>query len=324
MTRSLPNSSGGQGGSPEVVSFDSTQFKIQPDGTFRISIRAMAAMAGIANGPLSQSLKSAALENPLPVAKALLAQGFDPALIAGWGETGGIPEAAAPTILEYYGIIARKPSEQARIFLLGFSRVGINAYLKEKLQLNQQQAAANALPAELVREQFILQDMVPACVAYLEGLGLSPELAGAHVYRNLPTVAPNLGLLLKGADKTIGEVQEAQLLNVTELWDLYLKPGVSTFTEAQVSVIRQYLSAKGSGAALVNLLLIAAGMQEKTNSASQNFKATEKGQKFSKTITQSARHNDGHHTVIRPLWKETVVESLVAQMSRILWEEGEV
>jgi hypothetical protein len=324
MARSLSDSGGGNGSSPEVVSFDSTQFRLQPDGTFRISIRAMAAMAGIAESGLRASLKSAAHENPLPCAKSLLAQGFNPAHLSTWGETGGIPEDAAPTILEYYGIVANKPKQQARIFLLGFSRVGINAYLKEKLQLNQQQATANALPAELVREQFILRDMVPACVAYLEGLGLSPELAGAHVYRNLPTVAPHLGLLLKGADKTLGEVQEAQLLNPTELWDLYLKPGVSAFTEAQISVIRQYLSAKGGGAALANLLLIAAGMQEKTNSASQTFKATQKGQKFSTTLTQAARNSESHHTIIRPLWKETVVESLLAQMSRILWEEGEV
>ena len=44
------------GASPE---FDRSQFKIQPDGTFRITIRAMAAMAGIDDGSLSRSLQSA-------------------------------------------------------------------------------------------------------------------------------------------------------------------------------------------------------------------------------------------------------------------------
>jgi hypothetical protein len=313
------------GNLPAPISFDSTQFKLQADGTFRISIRAMAAMAGVDQSSLTRSLKSAEAENPLPVAKALLAQGFSPEAISTWGETGGIPEDAAPTILEYYGIVARNPSQQARVFLLGFSRVGINAYLKEKLQLNQQPAAANALPAELVREQFILKEMVPACVDYLQGLGLSRELAGAHVYRTLPTVAPNLGLLLSGADKTIGEVVNSRLFNVTELWDTYLKPGVSTFTVQQIDVVRQYVGApKGNGGALVNLLLIATGMQEKTATSSQTYRATEKGQKFSTTVSQAARNSNDHHTVVRPLWHDTVVDSLVAQMNRILWDEGEV
>jgi hypothetical protein len=119
------------------VSFDASQFKLQADGTFRISIRGMAAMAGIAESGLRASLKSAAHENPLPCAKSLLAQGFYPAHVSTWGETGGIPEDAAPFILEHYGINATSPSQQARAVLLAFTRVGINAYLKEKLGVSQ-------------------------------------------------------------------------------------------------------------------------------------------------------------------------------------------
>lgn len=115
--------------------FDPSQFRLQADGSFRISIRGMAAMAGIDDGALSRSLKSAAAENPLPCSRSLLAEGFCPAAVSTWGETGGIPEDAAPFILEYYGIKAANPSTQARVVLLAFSRVGINAYLKERLGL---------------------------------------------------------------------------------------------------------------------------------------------------------------------------------------------
>lgn len=113
--------------------WDPTQFKLQPDGTFRISIRGMAAMAGIAVSGLSQSLSSAVHESPLPCARSLAAQGFEPVHVSSWGATGGIPESAAPYILEHYGITASSPSDQARAVLLAFSRVGINAYLKERL-----------------------------------------------------------------------------------------------------------------------------------------------------------------------------------------------
>ena len=58
--------------------FDPSQFKIQPDGSFKISVIAMAALAVIDNGGLSRSLKSASDENPLPCARSLLAQGFSP------------------------------------------------------------------------------------------------------------------------------------------------------------------------------------------------------------------------------------------------------
>ena len=113
--------------------FDASQFKLQADGTFRISMRGMAAMAGVDKGGLSRSLSSAVDENALPCARSLLAQGFSPVDVSTWGETGGIPEDAAPFILEYYGITAASPSAQARAVLLAFSRVGINAYLKERL-----------------------------------------------------------------------------------------------------------------------------------------------------------------------------------------------
>ena len=123
----------------ENFEFDRSQFKIQPDGTFRISIRAMASMAGVDDNGLGRSLKSAADENALPCAKSLLAQGLYPADVKSWSGMGGIPEDAAPFILEHYGINAATPSSTARKVLLALTRVGINAYLKEKLGLGQRQ-----------------------------------------------------------------------------------------------------------------------------------------------------------------------------------------
>lgn len=113
--------------------FDPSQFKLQPDGTFRISIRGAASIAGIDHAGLVRSLRSAGDENALPCARFLLAQGFEGGDVSAWGETGGIPEEALPFILEYYGHQSTSPSEQARMVLLAFSRVGINAYLKEQL-----------------------------------------------------------------------------------------------------------------------------------------------------------------------------------------------
>ena len=149
------------GASPE---FDRSQFKIQPDGSFRITIRAMASMAGISDGGLVTSLRSAAHENALPCARSLLAQGFDPAHVSTWGETGGIPEDAAPFILEHYGIHASTPSKTARGVLLALCRVGINAYLKEKLGLGQRPQAGVG-PVNLLKE-----------VEY--GMGLLERLGG--------------------------------------------------------------------------------------------------------------------------------------------------
>jgi hypothetical protein len=127
-------------------SWDASQFKLQPDGTFRISLRGMADLAGVAASGLSQSLSSAVHENPRPCARSLLAQGFDPVHVANWGDTGGIPENAAPFILEHYGITAISPSAQARAVLLAFSRVGINAYLKERLGVSQVRDTQPLLP----------------------------------------------------------------------------------------------------------------------------------------------------------------------------------
>lgn len=140
MTRNLMNSQ------PAPSAWDPSQFKLQDDGTFRISIRGMAAMAGVDFSGLARSLKSAVDENPLPCARSLVAQGLVPVDVSTWGETGGIPEAAAPFILEHYGITASNPSAQARAVLLAFSRVGINAYLKERLGVSQVRDTRPVLP----------------------------------------------------------------------------------------------------------------------------------------------------------------------------------
>lgn len=131
-------------------SWDPSQFKLQSDGTFRISIRGMAAMAGVDFSGLARSLKTAVDENALPCARSLLLQGFSPVDVSTWGETGGIPEDAAPFILEHYGITASNPSQQARMVLLAFSRVGINAYLKERLGVSQVQDTQPVLPDVLI------------------------------------------------------------------------------------------------------------------------------------------------------------------------------
>ena len=110
----------------------------------------MAAMAGVDDGGLARSLKTAADENALPCARSLLAQGFNPADVNRWGETGGIPEDAAPFILEHYGIHASTPSKTARGVLLALCRVGINAYLKEKLGLGQRPQAGQLSGGDLI------------------------------------------------------------------------------------------------------------------------------------------------------------------------------
>jgi len=173
--------------------FDPSQFKIQADGSFRISIRGMAAMAGIDDNGLGRSLKSAADENPLPCARSLLAQGFCSADVASWSATGGIPENAAPFILEHYGIASASPSTQARAVLLAFSRVGINAYLKERLGQLQQPEPQKALPVDVLaltnrtidvlerlggideRAQMLLRDVAINYVLKQSG-GTMPEL----------------------------------------------------------------------------------------------------------------------------------------------------
>lgn len=146
--------------SPAGDGFDPSQFKLQFDGTFRISIRGMATMAGVDHAGILRSLKSAGDENPLPCARSLVAQGFDPGDVSTWSETGGIPEDAAPFILEHYGIAAASPSPQARAVLLAFTRVGINAYLKEKLGVSQVRDTQPNLALRNMRESAEILQML--------------------------------------------------------------------------------------------------------------------------------------------------------------------
>ena len=210
--------------SGQAAKFDPSHFKLQPDGTFRISIRGMAGMAGVDDGALSRSLKSAAAENPLPCARSLLAHGFCPSAVSTWGETGGIPEDAAPFILEHYGINAASPSAQARAVLLAFTRVGINAYLKERLgvvspppagpEVQGIQPASNvievakgqALIYDLMKDRGLMNDVIALefqrsikyCAKRLDQtLGLLPGIAHPMLNAALPSLqgkAVDLGI----------------------------------------------------------------------------------------------------------------------------------
>lgn len=167
------------------ASFDASQFKLQGDGSFRISIRGMAAIAGVDQSGLTRSLKSADVENALPCARSLLAQGFYPEDVSTWGETGGIPEDAAPFILEHYAFAAASPSPQARAVLLAFSRVGINAYLKHKLGVSAPGQAADPGPQPgPVQQAAGILKLVNDSLDLLERLGGTDERE-QMIYRDL-------------------------------------------------------------------------------------------------------------------------------------------
>jgi hypothetical protein len=197
--------------SQDAPLFDASQFKLQDDGTFRISIRGMAAMAGVDDGGLARSLKTAADEKTLPCARSLLAQGFYPADVSTWGETGGIPEEAAPFILEHYAFTAAAPSQQARAVLLAFSRVGINAYLKDKLGVRPRPEAPApvALPDPIERAELVLK-LVDTSLDLLDRLGGADERE-RMVYRDLinNTVVRGTGNLLLPAERKTMTLAEA-------------------------------------------------------------------------------------------------------------------
>ena len=127
-----------------------------------------------------------------------MAQGFSPAAVSTWGETGGIPEVAAPFILEHYGTNAASPSQQARSVLLAFVRVGINSYLKERLGIAPEHVPVFEIPdvlenvkrsvdlLELLggvddRARLILRDVVLNYTATSAG-GSIPQLNAAETF----------------------------------------------------------------------------------------------------------------------------------------------
>lgn len=199
----------------DPTAFDASQFKLQADGTFRISIRGMAAMAGVDHRGLTRALNSAGDENALPVARSLLEQGFCPGDVSTWSETGGIPEKAAPFILEYYAFKATSPSAQARAVLLAFSRVGINAYLKDKLGI----ASAPAPSQPVARSNGALPpdqalDVIQRSVGLLEHLGVLDDrdrITFGDLVRNVSQRATG-GHLLSPSDRGSEE------LTISDAW----------------------------------------------------------------------------------------------------------
>ena len=296
--------------------WDPSQFKLQPDGSFKISIRAMAAMAGIDDGGLSRSLKSAADENPLPCARSLLAQGFDPADVSSWGETGGIPEDAAPYILEHYGITASSPSVQARAFLLSFSRCGINAYLKERLGLLNQapQPQAPALPSSFT-QGLEAAKMLCDLVGYAGG---DKKISMARSLTVIGRDHPDQRKMCFEQQRLLCP-ETTEFVNVSVLLDALVNDTSREAVDKLVADAKAVgLIKKKDPRALVNQILVRMEFQKKgsgyRNSAS--WIATEKGQEFSREETRPAQYVE-KAWVPQLLWeKSSTLKAIVEWLSK--------
>jgi hypothetical protein len=202
-------------------SFDPSQFRLQPDGTFRISIRATAALAGIDFSSLARSLRSASAtgvdEIALPCARSLLAEGFDPVAVSTWGEMGGIPEDGLVCVLKHYGFNAASPSRQAADALLAFAAVGINAYLKEQLGLFQSQPApATPAPRLSERETLVLVNEAIDTFERLGGVDERDQLLFKDITRNV---------LLKADQGLLPGAPRDEELTLSDAWlEVYKVP----------------------------------------------------------------------------------------------------
>jgi hypothetical protein len=281
--------------------WDPTQFKIQPDGSFRISIRGMAAMAGVDDGSLSRSLKSAAAENALPCARSLALQGFDPAAVSSWGETGGIPENAAPFILEHYGISATTPSTLARTVLLSFSRVGINAYLKERLGMSRVRENPALVESHKADTEFavFLSDIVGK-------VGGDPKESLAISFTILARKHPGYKDIFLENQKLLCPTREA-FGNPTQVLECLEKElGVETITRLTCMAKDGGLIHKNDKRLLVNAILCERKLQFNTGIRRRGaaaYATTEEGAKYAREETRPAQYADEGAWVPQLLWK---------------------
>jgi len=270
-------------------------------------------MAGIDQSSLGRSLKSAEAVSPLPCARSLVAQGFDPVAVMSWSETGGIPEDAAPYILEHYGHTAFNPSKQARGVLLGFSRVGINAYLKDKLGLLAPTPSRPELHPSFVQGMEAARIIADA-VKYVGGD------ANVSMARSLTVIGrehPDQRKLCFESQRLLCPGIE-EFVNATELLE-GLKEHLSEETI-------KLLTAKAKEAGwitrmdprhLVNALLKAANLQTKGGKrrGEPSYYSTEEGRKLCREETRPANDTSGDW-VPQLLWlKNETVRVLITFVS---------
>jgi hypothetical protein len=293
-------------------SWDPSQFKLQLDGTFRISMRGMASMAGVAVSGLSASLSSAVHENPLPCARSLLAQGFSPVHVSSWGETGGIPEDAAPFILEHYGITATSPSQQARAVLLAFSRVGINAYLKQRLGVSQvRDTQVPALPsAHQADTEFALfmSDVVGKA-------GGDPRESLAVSFTVLARKHPDYKDVFLENQRLLCPTKEAFGTPTQVLERLEKELGADTVERLTTMAKDGELISRNDKRLLVNAILCNRGLQFKTGVCRRGaapYAPTTEGAKYAREETRPANYADDGAWVPQLLWKlDTTVNVIV-------------
>lgn len=276
-----------------------SEIEIDSQGKGKASIRATARLADVSDTALRKAFSSANLE-PSELAKKLMVQGFDAAILSQW-LSRGVPDIAIAIILEYYALDAgRYCTEQAKLAYKAFAAIGVRSWMQ---QIKGWQQSTSQPQEEVSVQQPTAKEISEARACVFCFGTVDSNLVQGLIANEIGKAHPHLKPHMEAAKQLLPIPVKDELLTPTNLAKLY--------TEHTGKQLSKNNTNQGNAKAM-NEMLIHLGLQVKNPNPTAKkdgqplYLATELGKQHSKVVLQEATGNN--KTIQQLRWFPSVLE----------------
>jgi hypothetical protein len=264
------------------------EIHVDSEGKGKASIRAVARLVDVSDSSIWRAFQGAA-QTPSKLAETLIEQGFEGAAQVAW-KTNGIPDIAIASIAHYYAYEAgRYCTSQAKLVCKAFTAIGIRAWMQQVAGWSTPNSHAPKTPSLSPSPQDIAQlyDLI------LGNTNLDPKLIAGVKLNAIATLHPQLASAAEMIKPVLQIPVDDQLISPTQIAEALTRRTQKTWTAREV-----------------NKLLIKEGFQQPhpEGSSSPAYLPTQKGERFSKIILNTAKNTNKTIQTLR--WLPAILKEL--------------
>lgn len=265
------------------------EIHVDSEGKGKASIRAVARLVNVEHSSISRTLDSGVLK-PNKLAESLIEQGFEGGVLAEW-KTNGIPDIAIASIAHYYAYEAgRYCTSQAKLVCKAFTAIGIRAWMQQVAGWSSPKCSSASKSPSLPPSP---QDIADLYELVLSKTNLDPNLIAGVKLNAIATLHPQLASAAEMIKPVLQIPVDDQLISPTQIAEALTRRTQKTWTAREV-----------------NKLLIKEGFQQPhpEGSSSPAYLPTQKGEKFSKIILNTAKNTNKTIQTLR--WLPVILKEL--------------
>lgn len=265
------------------------EIQVDADGKGKASIRAVARLVDVSHVAILKALGGGNLGSS-KLAQGLIEQGFEGGNQSTW-KTDGIPDIAIAAIAHYYAYEAgRYCTSQAKLVCKAFTAIGIRAWMQQVAGWSTPKCSHAPKTPSLSPSP---QDIAQLYDLILGNTNLDPKLIAGVKLNAIATLHPQLASAAEMIKPVLQIPVDDQLISPTQIAEALTRRTQKTWTAREV-----------------NKLLIKEGFQQPhpEGSSSPAYLPTQKGERFSKIILNTAKNTNKTIQTLR--WLPAILKEL--------------